>query len=539
MVDTQRVVGVVCTCDEAGRDCRRPEPVPGARETDTGVGREQARVQTDDQHPHAGTHRVRQHPRPCRLDVEPFLAVVDERVDAEAGAFDHVPELCRGPPREVPAGKAVVDVLPVAVGRDLHVQRAAEGERAVQVRERQRQLGRRDVHVGLVGPRAGERRGAERQPLEIGDDRPGTGRERAHLGRHRRRGIERDHRHSEVAAVPTGTTADIGTHAGRDASDERVQRGRARPASMLDPVPDVVLVDVDGLAIHQTTSRGAVLGDVLRAAEGVGTEPDTSVGSRAHADRTSSGFTRRSCTNRSFAHELPRLGQICSHDADATESGTAQREHQVDVVLPGQVRVVEDVPHAFARVVAEIAPRSIALSGGETARLCYVALHEEPVDWLLVEVFFGDERIIPVESEESNEGMARRALLDAVQPRAVHSMVGLGADRYDSLVRSAPPIDIVHLGLGPDGHTASLFPGSAALDERERFVVENEDDDHPIRRITFTFPAIERAHLALVTVAGEDKREAIERIKAGEELPGARIRAERVLWLGDRAALGD
>jgi 6-phosphogluconolactonase len=207
--------------------------------------------------------------------------------------------------------------------------------------------------------------------------------------------------------------------------------------------------------------------------------------------------------------------------------------------LPGQVRIVEDVAHAFARVVAEIAPRSIALSGGETARLCYAALREEPVDWLMVAVFFGDERIVPVESKESNEGMARRVLLDFVQPRVVHSMVGTGADGYDALVRSSPPIDIVHLGLGPDGHTASLFPGAPAREERDRFVVEAEDDAHPYRRITFTFPAIERAHLALVTVGGEDKREAVARIKAGEDLPGARIRAERVLWLGDRAALGD
>jgi 6-phosphogluconolactonase len=209
------------------------------------------------------------------------------------------------------------------------------------------------------------------------------------------------------------------------------------------------------------------------------------------------------------------------------------------VSLPGQVRVVEDVPHAFARVVAEIAPRSIALSGGETARRCYVALREEPVDWLMVDVFFSDERMVPVEHVDSNEGMARRVLLDFVQPRAIHSMIGLGADRYEALVRSSPPIEIVHLGLGPDGHTASLFPGTAALEERERFVVENEDDKHPHRRITFTFPAIERSHLALVTVEGEEKREAIERIKAGEDLPGARIRAERVLWLGDRAALGE
>ena len=133
--------------------------------------------------------------------------------------------------------------------------------------------------------------------------------------------------------------------------------------------------------------------------------------------------------------------------------------------------------------------------------------------------------------------MARRILLDGAKPRAVHSMVAAGADAYDELVRNAPPIDIVHLGLGPDGHTASLFPGTAALDETDRFVVENEDDEHPHPRLTFTFPAIARAGLAVVTVEGEEKRDPIRRIRAGEDLPGARIRARQVLWLGDRAAL--
>jgi len=105
-------------------------------------------------------------------------------------------------------------------------------------------------------------------------------------------------------------------------------------------------------------------------------------------------------------------------------------------------------------------------------------------------------------------------------------------------VRASAGIDIVHLGLGPDGHTASLFPGTPAVDERDRFVVENGDGAHLHRRLTFTFPAIQRAALAVVTVAGDDKREPIRRIRAGEDLPGARIRARKVLWLGDRAALG-
>jgi 6-phosphogluconolactonase len=208
-----------------------------------------------------------------------------------------------------------------------------------------------------------------------------------------------------------------------------------------------------------------------------------------------------------------------------------------DVALPGQIRIVDDVPRAFARLVNELTPRSIALSGGDLAQRCYAALRREALEWSVVDVFFGDERMVPVESDDSNEGMARRVLLDHVTARAIHSMVAAGADAYDTLVRQTPPIDIVHLGLGPDGHTASLFPGTKALDERDRFVVENADDAHPHRRVTFTFPAIERASLAVVTVAGEEKREPIRRIRAGEDLPGARIRARQVLWIGDRAAL--
>jgi 6-phosphogluconolactonase len=208
-----------------------------------------------------------------------------------------------------------------------------------------------------------------------------------------------------------------------------------------------------------------------------------------------------------------------------------------DVELPGQIRIVDDVPRAFARLVAELTPTSIALSGGDLAHRCYSALRRETVNWSVVDVFISDERVVPIESDDSNEGTARRILLDEVGPHAIHSMVEAGADAYDALIRAAPPIGIVHLGLGPDGHTASLFPGAPTLDERERLVVEAGDDLHPYPRLTFTFPAIARCELAVVTVEGEEKREPIRRIRAGEDLPGARIRAGQVLWIGDRAAL--
>jgi 6-phosphogluconolactonase len=212
----------------------------------------------------------------------------------------------------------------------------------------------------------------------------------------------------------------------------------------------------------------------------------------------------------------------------------------------GELRLVDDVPAAFAEVVVGSRPGSIALSGGETARRCYEQLAAQALPWRDIEVFFGDERFVPVDDPASNEGMARRALLDRVapSPRAVHSLFQAGAtieaaaQRYDELVRGHRPIGLVHLGVGPDGHTASLFPGTAALEERERYVVPNGDKKHPAPRLTFTYPAIARSRLVVFTVAGEDKREALARIRAGDDLPAARVRAERVLWLVDHAANG-
>jgi hypothetical protein len=124
----------------------------------------------------------------------------------------------------------------------------------------------------------------------------------------------------------------------------------------------------------------------------------------------------------SIAHEPAGIGHILE-----VNSGR----------LPGPVTVVPDVPHAFARVVSETAPRTLASSGSELARRCYRgcyrALRDEPLDWPAIDVFFGDERIVPIDHPDSNEGTARRALLDRVEPRTIHSMVALGADAYEVL----------------------------------------------------------------------------------------------------------
>jgi 6-phosphogluconolactonase len=212
--------------------------------------------------------------------------------------------------------------------------------------------------------------------------------------------------------------------------------------------------------------------------------------------------------------------------------------------LFGEERRVPHVPMAFSELVAAESPSSIALSGGGTARGCYELLAVSPVDWSGVEVFFGDERWVPVHDPESNEGMARVTFLDEVEPAAIHSLYGAGptptaaATAYDQLLRRSPPLGLVHLGLGPDGHTASLFPGSPALEEQERLCLETGDELHPHPRLTVTYPALARARLVVFTVAGASKRDALAAVRRGDDVPASRVRAERVVWLVDEAAAG-
>lgn len=217
--------------------------------------------------------------------------------------------------------------------------------------------------------------------------------------------------------------------------------------------------------------------------------------------------------------------------------------------MQGELRVVDDVPAAFCGAVAAAwATRgpgafTIALSGGDTARRCYEALAGragEPVDWSSVVVLWGDERCVPLDDEESNHRLAREALLDRVAPPgAVHPMHCDDPDGYDRLVAGVGAIDVVHLGLGPDGHTASLFPASPALDApAERLVVPNHDPlgTNPHPRLTLTFAGIAAARNVVVTVEGASKRDALRRVRAGDDVPAARADRPGVLWLTDAAA---
>ena len=218
----------------------------------------------------------------------------------------------------------------------------------------------------------------------------------------------------------------------------------------------------------------------------------------------------------------------------------------------GDVEIVEDVPRRFAAQVIDAfidrpdATFSLAVSGGGTARRCYERLAvdgAEAIDWWAVDLFWSDERCVHHESEASNERLVREALLERIgAANEVHPMrCEEGPEPYQLKISALPAIDVVHLGMGADGHTASLFPGSPALEaDAGRLVVMNEDPSgrNPHQRMTFTFSAIARARLVLITVEGEEKREAFARVRAGDDLPVARVRAPKVVWLVDPAAGG-
>lgn len=221
--------------------------------------------------------------------------------------------------------------------------------------------------------------------------------------------------------------------------------------------------------------------------------------------------------------------------------------------LTGELILVDDVAAEFAeRVIEEFRSRpeesfSIALSGGNTARRCYERLASDAadqIDWWQVDVYWGDERCVAPDHPESNELMGRQALLERVgAANAVYPMrCDEGPDPYQQRIAAAGRLDLVHLGLGPDGHTASLFPDSAALDaDPGRLVVLNEDPSatNPHRRMTLTFSGIARARVVIFTVEGEEKRGAFAGVASGDpRYPASRVRADRIIWLVDPAAAG-
>ena len=206
-----------------------------------------------------------------------------------------------------------------------------------------------------------------------------------------------------------------------------------------------------------------------------------------------------------------------------------------------EIYVADDVPGTFADLVTELAPTTFALSGGSTARRCYEELGRRGHSWADTTFLVSDERWVPVDHPDSNEGQARRAWLDHVEVGGLSSMRGDASDissaaaAYEAVIARVSPIEVCHLGLGDDGHVASLFPGSPALDVTDRLVVHTGDDLHEWPRLTFTYPAISACRTVVITATGAGKREAFERVRDGDRsMPATAVRAaERLVYVVD------
>jgi 6-phosphogluconolactonase len=233
-------------------------------------------------------------------------------------------------------------------------------------------------------------------------------------------------------------------------------------------------------------------------------------------------------------------------------------------VFPSAPALAEGVAELFALRAAEAVEERgrfrVALAGGTTPLAAYRRLAAPPwaelVPWGAVEVFFGDERCVGECDGERNDGAAREALLLKVPipPESVHPIPALArdaAERYEALLRERlgapapglPVLDLVLLGLGEDGHTASLFPGHPALDEAEKLVARVDGAPKPPpSRVTVTFPLLNAARAVAFVVSGAAKRAALARVLAGDRaLPAACVQpagGERLFYL-DRAAAGE
>jgi 6-phosphogluconolactonase len=220
---------------------------------------------------------------------------------------------------------------------------------------------------------------------------------------------------------------------------------------------------------------------------------------------------------------------------------------------------------AAKRISARLKQRSgrlaVCLAGGSTSERLYAVLATEryrnALPWERIHWFWGDDRFVPYNDPRSNFGAARRLLLDRVPvpPGCIHAIptsagsleeaAGLyeadlrGFYGAESLAPDRPLFDVVLMGLGSDGHTASLFPGRPECDEKKRWVVGvPEAGFEPfVPRVTLTFPTLASTREMLFLVSGSGKREVLTRVLAGADLPAARACPEgELVWLADRDA---
>jgi len=239
----------------------------------------------------------------------------------------------------------------------------------------------------------------------------------------------------------------------------------------------------------------------------------------------------------------------------------ANTNREIIVVADGKAMAETAAQRLIKRLKDAKDRAAVCLTGGSSPEGLYRLLAEEPwrsqVPWNRVHWFMGDDRFVPENDPLSNMGMARRLFLDKVRAPSgnVHAIPSdaidpeaaaylyqdtlrkfYGAERLDP---ARPLFDLVLMGVGPDGHTASLFPGSLALEEKERWVigVAKAGMEPLVPRVTLTFPALASTREMLFIVDGSGKRDILRRVFSGENLPAARAHSDGALvWLLDRAA---
>jgi 6-phosphogluconolactonase len=211
-----------------------------------------------------------------------------------------------------------------------------------------------------------------------------------------------------------------------------------------------------------------------------------------------------------------------------------------------EFRVVDDLAEEALKLFMDEAPATVLITGGDTPRPFYERLATRAdVDWEETEFFFTDERCVPPADPLSNFGMADEALLSKVPARR-YPMNGdtCDADEYQGLLRERFEgelwFDFAVHGLGPDGHTASLFPSRPEVDVADRWVVEvpKAGWEPFVPRLSLTVPALSSASVGVFLIGGAEKREPLRRLLDEEDIPAARISAKRLIILADRAAAG-
>jgi 6-phosphogluconolactonase len=234
----------------------------------------------------------------------------------------------------------------------------------------------------------------------------------------------------------------------------------------------------------------------------------------------------------------------------------------IDIAVDAEDMAMRVALWLAARIVVASAPFALSLAGGSTPKRVYELLASDAfkhyIDWTKVHLFWGDERCVPFDHQDSNYRMVHEALIAHVPipqdhvhrmpvesgpPEKAAALYEEELQRFygSKLLDPARPLfDVTLLGLGPDGHTASLFPGTAALDERKAWTtavvgVKSE------ARVSLTFPVIEASASILFLVAGAEKRAALAGVLAKDQaLPAARLKTEApVLWFVDRAAVSE